>query len=425
MYKIIILVISTIICSFYYFPFELVYFPGINTKMVMAAISLILLPIKLGKRGDANIELDFLWISIGASLISLIAYFSIIYNNTIDTSYVGYIVSMWVWLGGAYTLIIILKKIYGYLSIELIVSTLVNVCILQCVLAIIINSYPAFKSIVDNFLGGEAAMGVAEGRIYGIGAALDVAGLRFSAVLVMVAFLVLHSAEYQKNIVWYVAAFLIISVVGNMIARTTTMGLVLAILYWTYSSICEKNNYGTILLWKRMIVLLIIALPLIVIFYNYNQLFHDNIRFAFEGFFNLWEKGKWEVSSNDILLNHMIVFPDNLRTWIIGDGYMADPSEYDINYIGRTYHGYYMGTDIGYLRFIFYFGMIGLLAFMSFMWLSYKISSRKFESYKQMFFLVLLVNFIVWFKVSTDIFVVFALFLVLDNQDTSSKSIFS
>lgn len=425
MYKIIILVISTIICSFYYFPFELVYFPGINTKMVMAAISLILLPIKLGKRGDANIELDFLWISIGASLISLIAYFSIIYNNTIDTSYVGYIVSMWVWLGGAYTLILILKKIYGYLSIELIVSTLVNVCILQCVLAIIINSYPTFESIVDNFLGGEAAMGVAEGRIYGIGAALDVAGLRFSAVLVMVAFLVLHSAEYQKNIVWYVAAFLIISVVGNMIARTTTMGLVLAILYWVYSSICEKNNYGAILLWKRMILLLIIALPLIVIFYNYNQLFHDNIRFAFEGFFSLWEKGKWEVSSNDILLNHMIVFPDNLRTWIIGDGYMADPSEYDINYIGRIYHGYYMGTDIGYLRFIFYFGMIGLLAFMSFMWLSYKISSRKFESYKQMFFLVLLVNYAVWFKVSTDIFVVFAIFLVLDRQKGITKQIIS
>ncbi|MNR35976.1 hypothetical protein D3C85_1538570 [compost metagenome] len=44
----------------------------------------------------------------------------------------------------------------------------------------------------------------------------------------------------------------------------------------------------------------------------------------------------------------MYVFPDNLSTWLFGDGrmMMSDGS-------------YYMGSDVGYIRLLFYFGMIG------------------------------------------------------------------
>lgn len=62
----------------------------------------------------------------------------------------------------------------------------------------------------------------------------------------------------------------------------------------------------------------------------------------------------------------MYVFPDNLKTWIIGDGYFSNPYNTDPFYIGTRSRGYYMGTDVGYLRFIFYFGLIGLSAFIAF-----------------------------------------------------------
>lgn len=42
---------------------------------------------------------------------------------------------------------------------------------------------------------------------------------------------------------------------------------------------------------------------------------------------------------------------------------------------------------------------------------------NRFASYRSLFFVILLLNFIVWFKVSTDIFLVFALFLCLDKDD--------
>lgn len=41
------------------------------------------------------------------------------------------------------------------------------------------------------------------------------------------------------------------------------------------------------------------------------------------------------------------------------------------------------------------------------------VCSRYFPNYKDMFFLILLCNFIGWIKVSTDIFCVFALFLAV------------
>ena len=89
------------------------------------------------------------------------------------------------------------------------------------------------------------------------------------------------------------------------------------------------------------------------------------IQFAFEGFFSLVEKGRWEVSSNEILKN-MYRFPESIKTWIIGDGYIENPKN-DPYFIGKLTGGYYMGTDVGYLRFIYYFGLIGLIAFIIFM----------------------------------------------------------
>lgn len=163
-----------------------------------------------------------------------------------------------------------------------------------------------------------------------------------------------------------------------------------------------------------------VVIPVFVSLYYTNDTFYKNIRFGFEGFFSLWETGKWQTSSNDILLEHMIVFPDNWRTWLIGDGYAAnplDPAFFDPYYTGPVYHGYYMGTDIGYLRYIFYFGLTGTVLFMAFMWKAAWICVSRFKDCKVLFLLILLVNYLGWFKVSTDVFMVFAIFLMLSKED--------
>ena len=59
----------------------------------------------------------------------------------------------------------------------------------------------------------------------------------------------------------------------------------------------------------------------------------------------------------------MIVFPDTVRGWMIGYGYYNNPADPDANY---------MGTDIGYLRVLFYVGALGsILIYLWYLWIGY------------------------------------------------------
>lgn len=424
MYKYLVHIISVILASLYFFPFETVFLPGVNTKMALAGIGLLILGKRLAQRRDAGINKDFFVLSLLALGMSLVSLLTMTINNTPDASFLTYFVSMWVWLGGAYTVVQWLDTAYGSVNVRLVCNQLIAVCVIQCLIAWVKDVYSPLQVFVDSFVGGEAFMGnTKEARLSGIGAALDVAGLRFSAVAVMIGYILSKAAELShKQVVTYLVSFLIIAVIGNMMSRTTTVGVGLALAYWVYSTnlFSLKQAIKNQKLWLWLGGILCVTIPVFIYLYFANDAFYKNIRFGFEGFFSLWETGKWQTSSNDILLRHMVVFPDNLHTWLIGDGYAANPLDKanpDPYYIGPDFHGYYMGTDIGYLRYIFYFGLIGTFLFILFMWRSAWACIYRFKDYKMMFLMILLVNYIGWFKVSTDIFLVFAIFLVLNKED--------
>ena len=426
MYKYLVHIISVILTSFYFFPIETVFLPGMNTKMALAGIGLLILGKRLAQRRDAGINKDFFVLSLLALGISLISLLTMTINNTPDASFLTYFVSMWVWMGGAYTVLRFLDTAYGYVNVRLVCNQLIEVCVIQCLIAWTKDVYPPLQAWVDSFVGGEAFMGnTKEARLSGIGAALDVAGLRFSSVVVMIGYILSKADEMShKQVVTYLISFLIIAVIGNMMSRTTTVGVGLALVYWIYSTnlFSLKQNIKNQKLWLWLGGILCVVIPVFIYLYFANDTFYKNIRFGFEGFFSLWETGKWQTSSNDILLEHMVVFPDNWVTWLIGDGYAANPMDktlsfFDPYYTGPIYHGYYKGTDIGYLRYIFYFGLVGTFVFVFFMWKSAWACIHRFKNYKMMFLMILLVNYIGWFKVSTDIFLVFAIFLVLSKKD--------
>lgn len=90
-------------------------------------------------------------------------------------------------------------------------------------------------------------------------------------------------------------------------------------------------------------------------------------------------------------------------------------------YVGENWHGFYKATDVGYLRFIYYFGVIGLAAFSWFFCAVTAVCRKRFPRYAMFFGFLLLLNFLVWFKVSTDIFVVFAPFLCLAPEFLENK----
>lgn len=426
-FRIVGMVLLTILTSFYFFPFEFTFLPGINTKMAMAGIGLVILIIQLARGRKSIIDRDFFQLSLIAGLVSLIGFFAVTWNDTYDYTYATYIVSMWVWLSGAYVVTQTIIKLHGHISVELVCNYLIVVCVAQCLIAFAMTQYPPLKNFVDSFLGSTGFMGKMEDRMYGIGASLDVAGSRFSVILVMIISILLKISvsDKKKYVGLYLVAFFVIVIIGNMMSRTTTVGVVVALVYLFYVSRIYTfqidSGMRQVLGW---FVGILCAVILLVTYGYYTNLgFQANLRFGFEGFFSLVEKGRWEVHSNEILQN-MYVFPDNLKTWFIGDGYFDNPNDSDPYYIGERWKvGYYKGTDVGYLRFIFYFGLMGLMAFCFFMCKVAKVCMNRFTSYRSLFFVILLLNFAVWFKVSSDIFLVFALFLCVTEEQQSEENL--
>lgn len=421
MLKIFLIIITGILTSCFYFPFFTPLLPGgMNTKMAMAVLGLMIGGMKMLRSGTTNLDKTFITLSIYAMIVSLVCQLSLTYNNTTDTAYAWYIMSMWTWLGGAYALCNIIKAVHGKLSITLVANYLIAVCVFQCIMALVIDNVPAVQDVVDAYVNIGQDYNKQVGRLYSMGAALDTAGMRFSLVLVMLARILLNiqRTTYKKWMWLYLVAYAIIIVIGNMMARTTSVGMVLSVIYLVMSSGLHKLELlpSTRVLWTWIGCIALLAVPYVVYKYNTDAEFYNDIRFGFEGFFAYFEEGEWNVGSNDQLKN-MIVWPDNLKTWIIGDGYFDNPTGTDPYYIGEVTGGYYKNTDIGYLRFIFYMGLTGLLAFSIFMCRAAQMAVGRFKEYRMMILLLLAVHFIVWLKVSSDCFNVFALLLCIPQED--------
>ncbi|MBQ4285245.1 MAG: hypothetical protein II720_02160 [Bacteroidales bacterium] len=414
MRKTILVILTGIIVSLFIFPFNLPFLSNVNTKMVIAAFGLVLFFLDMLRGRSFVISKDFLMFSLISILVSVWTYFVITINNTIDTSYAQYIVSAWVWMGGAYTVVWLIRAVHGEVSVELIGQYLIYVCVAQCLLAYTMTLHPPLKSFVDSLMGNAADfMGPAEGRIYGLGAALDPSGLRFAAVLVILAHLIHYtdSTTQRAREALYIVSFIIITVVGNMISRTTIIGVGIALLYWIVLFFIEKKEHYISGFWVTASISLLLSLALIVLLYRTNYSFRSNLRFGFEGFFSLVEKGYWETNSTNILKG-MVVWPESIKTWAIGDGLFFN-EEGTPDRFGQLETGFYMDTDIGYLRYIFYFGGIGLLLLTGVFVRITATCWRMFSRDRMLFLLILLVNMVGWVKVSSDIIMIFAPFFVL------------
>lgn len=414
--KIIQVLLTLVFTSFFFFPFSFTFLPTVNTKMMMAALGGFLLLVKLARSGSAQIDKGIFSVSLWAILVSFASLISMVLNNTPDDSYLGYVVSMWVWLAAAYFVVSAIKFTHGSVTIEKVCVYLITVGVLQCFLAIAVDTIPAVKTFIDSILAGEGFMGKNETRLYGLGCALDVAGTRFSALLVMIAFLLPKAAQKEKSGLYMtllLVAFCVLVGIGSIIGRTTVVGAVLALLYMFYTFLFKNNIPDDIRkkLMQWVVGGMFVGIVVAVGLYNFSPQWQKYFQFGFEGFFSLAETGRWEVHSNSQLAAQFLL-PDNAWTWIIGDGYMASTT-IDPYYIGKAWTGFYKGTDVGYSRFLFYFGIIGLVTFSLFFLKVCQVCANRINEYKYMFVIFLLINFIVWFKVSTDIFVVFAPFLCL------------
>ena len=198
--RILAMIFTGIIVSFYYFPFEFSFLPGINTKMGLAIIGVFLAIVNLIKKREVKFQQNLLNIEAFALLVSVIGVISVTINNTSDYAYGTYFVSMTVWLSGAYAVCYLIKRVNQKVTVENITVYLTVVCAIQCMLALMINSSPELKNVVDSYVMQDQELLTDVERLYGVGASLDTAGVRFSACLIMLMFIsIYHQREESTN----------------------------------------------------------------------------------------------------------------------------------------------------------------------------------------------------------------------------------
>ena len=426
--RLVSIVLSVIVTSFYFFTFNFTYFGGANTKTVLAGVALLLLLVEMAKNRRQDLSKEMLVMTAYSLCVSLACLAAVVFNGTRDYTYVTYFISMWVWMAAAYAVLLILRKLNGRVSFELLSNCLIIVSVLQCVLALLISRVPAVEGFVASITPGLGELKqMADGRLFGVGCAFDVAGIRFSCVLILIIRMICNHFEKSelnaKLVFLYWFSFLFILVVGNMIARTTTVGALIAIVYLLFAS-SRIGRSCAFKIWRSLIVTLLFCVPVAIYLYNTDMTFREDVRFGFEGFFSLVETGRWEVSSNDVLMT-MYRFPETMKTWLIGDGYIESANS-DPYYIGEYYLGYYKGIDVGYLRFIYYAGLPLVVTFLAFFIYVTRSCMKRYDKDRLMFFFILILQFAVWFKVATDVFMFFALFMAwksLDYDKTDSEDI--
>jgi hypothetical protein len=149
----------------------------------------------------------------------------------------------------------------------------------------------------------------------------------------------------------WVISFVYIAAIGLMMSRTIIVGALFAIVVLLYNFIRHNIEINTLLSIIVFIVVIILGISYVTPYFSDD--FDAIINFGFQMFISKQETGEVYVDSWDSMVS-MYKFPSEFTTWVIGDG----------RWMNDNQNGYYMNTDIGFIRMIYYFGFIGLLSYL-------------------------------------------------------------
>lgn len=288
----------------------------------------------------------------------IFAIISVIINLSTDIYYVKniltYYLCFWGWYFISYMFLIVYKKY----DLNILIKYFTLSAFLHVVLSILMYYMPSIQQFLFSLLKlGDVAkdaidrtMGV---RLLGFGASFAGAGKVNGFILLLISLYISNRKMSNIEYITYICSFLIISLLGIMQSRTILVGMILGIFIIIFDLL---KNTKKIFLYTFFIGIIFVFSTLIIpkIISNSKFDFQTIIEFGF-GFFTEKEDSDAMRSLNGTISMYGIL-PDNLKTWLIGDAKWDNPNGF----------GYYMNTDIGYGRAIFYFGLMGLFSLLYF-----------------------------------------------------------
>lgn len=344
---------------FYIYSVSFTFIPlNASTTLMFGVLGFILFIAKILLSKSTLMHKRYLIFLFSVFLLSLMVFISIIINQTQDLAMLVLVLYMAVNFFSSYFVIATLHKIRYKTDFTSVSTLIINVILIQSIIALSMFYIPWFGDFINQIqrlteYELEIISTVNTFRITGFGTRFFEAGVISGFGLLLIGLQIRNNI--YGNLLTLSLKFLFILVVGAMMARTTLIGALLGILL----IILPKSSKPSLSLFKKRLLFLSSVIFLPIVLFNIlmnNKNFKKEIEplfnFAFEAFINYFEKGSLESESTD-QLKDMYIFPSDIKTWLIGDGYWLNP-------LGS---GYYMNTDVGYLRMIYYFGIPGLILF--------------------------------------------------------------
>lgn len=348
----------------YFYPVALKFLP-VDTGILLHMCALVYFVVFRDHRLDRRFYSVFLW-TVPLLLSAWIA--TAIVNTEYDFSLLTKLLATFLYAFSAIMVVDLIKKATVRFSVYTVLEWMVYAAVVQASLSLVLFLNP---DLMNLWLGAVRQSEVAESIAQGSASfrLMAIAKTQYASMAVMYGIALFSAIAlafsgksnfYKKRKILYFGSLLLICVAGVLSARTFFLILFLAFFYFCY------------LLWKRkgvssiLYIVATVGVTVCLFFAGLSTLensakYGKTYRWAFEWYINLSRTGKLETSSTDDLQN-MYIFPDNFRTWLIGDGRL---------YLDNG--AFYMGTDAGYVRNLFYWGLLGTFVYYLIQYIYYRL----------------------------------------------------
>lgn len=408
---------------FFLYSVQFFFVPGaLGTRVVIGLLGGLLLLGNFSKQlqhGSLLIPRRFVNISFCLILIFLVSLCTNVINGTLERFFFTGIISMVMILLAAYFVVYCTGKVYGSdkITFELISRYIIYAVVGQMFMSTLMFVVPTFRDFIlgiqYQFDYSLTLFDITEGiRLIGFGSQFFSAGITNGFALILIAWILRTNKPIGIPYRWLIVFFVLITVVGAMMARTTLAGTALGIVLMLWKSKIFKLKISGRL--RRSVYTLVGigvlgGLTVIILPAYLKDTLNTAWEYGFEMFYNYFKTGTASTASTNALATMYEIYPTKLDTWIIGDGYWFSDPDNPL--------AYYMGIDVGHLRLIFYFGLIGLGIYFLYQFILLKAVDDVTGGYYRLFLFTLFLYVIILnFKGHADIIQYVALYIFLPNK---------
>lgn len=337
----------------YFYPVQLNFLPFLPMRIFqIAGLIMLLIDVSKYKRLDRNI----IQYCVFGFLIFFVGYISsLIINGTLDLepAYRGLYIVFYIFT--SYFVVKLLNRLNCNLDIYHLVECIVIISLVQAIISfsfyISPDLYAEYNNLVieDDIKRGDFQNTIGF-RLMGIGD-IQYATASVQYGIALWSLILLKKQKKQSILVKpliYNVIICVLCAAGILSARTFIIIIVVTIAYIFYLYGWKEKqqalkSFFTILI--TLSLLLLIGVSLLLLYRP------ETIEWAFELFINFKKSGVLTSNSTSDLQT-MYFLPENVKTLLFGDGKFSGLNG-----------GFYMNTDVGYIRSIFYWGLIGSIIY--------------------------------------------------------------